>query len=126
MEMTRRTSEIAGTVAANFAALNLGRGMKRGRPLAAAAFVAMIAGPAARALRDTVEEATCEMTIRFESPLDWRCSHDTEDCTVCVNRSDHPSTIWLQCEGDSAAPERRRNPAGAELSVCSGRNRQGT
>jgi len=100
--------------------------MTRGRPLAAAALVAIIAGAAAGASLDTAEEATCEMTIRFESPMDWRCGHDARDCTVCVNSSDHPSGIWLQCEGDAARPQRRRIPARAELSVCPGRRRQGT
>jgi len=91
------------------------------RPLVAVALVAIVAGPAGGASLETAEEATCEMTIGFDSPMVWQCGRDAQECTVCVNRSDHPSDLWLHCEGDAARPERRRIPAGAELSVCSGR-----
>ena len=67
------------------------------------------------------ETATCEMTIEFVTPKDWRCSNnDSDACTVCRNVSDHPSELAVRCV-DQTTTKRRQMPAGAELSVCQGK-----
>jgi len=89
--------------------------------LGLAAFLLVVDGRHGEVVSTT---ASCEMTIRFESPPDWECRRDENDCTVCDNRSDHPTNVWMHCEGDAATPDPRRIPAGAELVVCPATGRQ--
>lgn len=91
----------------------------------ATAIVAFYAESVSAGALDFSGEAPCEMTIRFASPADWVC-RDSDGCTLCTNRADHATDLWVHCNGDASPPERRSVPAGAALSVCYGSVRHET
>lgn len=64
--------------------------------------------------------AECPRTFRFVTPADWRCSEEgTPQCTVCRNRSLHPTELVVHCVADGSE-EHRAIPPGGTLAICGG------
>lgn len=82
--------------------------------------LAALALASALLVATSAARAECPRTFRFATPADWRCAEEgTPQCTICRNRSLHPTELVVHCVADGSE-EHRAIPPGGTVAICGG------